>query len=84
MLIPLEHSEVVGRGATESLCPAPPIPSESPRDAKAGPEAGGGICRQDPPLSCSQLLPEHRAIQAQSRCSVNSASGVMGALPWWH
>ena len=41
MLIPLEHGEVAGRGAMESLCPALPIPPESPRDAKAGPEAGG-------------------------------------------
>ena len=42
MIIPLEHGEVAGRGVTESLCPALPMPPESPRDAKAGPKAGGG------------------------------------------
>lgn len=46
----------------QSPCPAPPIPSESPRDAK------GLVLRQEDhrpadPLSLApQLLPEHRAI----------------------
>lgn len=49
----------------------------SSRDAKAHPKAGRGICRQKPCLSCTRLLPGHRAIWAHSRCSINSVSGIM-------